>query len=63
MATILRFRAVGASMPPRLIKADRSRSAEIILFPGVRFERAVEERAVKPRSRRARERDTLKLDD
>ena len=41
----------------------RDRSAEIIIFPGIRFERATEPPAARPRGRRARERDMLSLDD
>lgn len=63
MATILRFKSAVASLPVRVSNSDRNGSAEIIIFPGVRFERMEEPPAARPRGRRARERDTLSLDD
>ena len=38
MATILEFRA-SSEKPPRKIRRRPRRSAEIVIFPGVRYER------------------------
>ncbi len=56
MATIVEFRA--ASRPRAVCSAGSS--AEIVLFPGVRYERWADEPSEK-RGRRARNRDTLEL--
>jgi hypothetical protein len=64
MATILEFRAQGARYPEFSDQRDRTRSAEVVIFPGVRYERDVEpEAAAKPRGRRTRQRDRLELDE
>ena len=57
-ATILDFPEMQA--PPRVRKSQRGRtSAEIVLFPGVRYERRADERAKHETPRI--ERDRLKL--
>lgn len=64
MASILEFRQ--PTLQARQVTATSEvRSADIVLFPGVRYERWTEadaESAEKPR-RRARRRDQLDLDD
>ena len=44
MATILEFRASSVK-PPRKIRRRNRRSAEIVIFPGVRYERWTEPQA------------------
>ena len=60
MATILEFRNETERVP---VKASRRRrrSAEIVIFPGVRYERHEEPPRATPGSGRRIERDTLKL--
>jgi hypothetical protein len=60
MATILEFRSDTEKIP---VKAPRRRrrSAEIVIFPGVRYERHEDPPATQPRPGRSIERDTLKL--
>lgn len=69
MASILEFRqpAFGSrqvTVKQVTVKSDAAASADIVLFPGVRYERWTEadEASAKPR-RRARRRDHLDLDD
>jgi hypothetical protein len=57
MATILEFRSDGEKVPLKLVRRKR-RSAEIVIFPGVRYERHDGEQGTSGRI----ERDTLKLD-
>jgi hypothetical protein len=61
MATILEFRSDGEKVPVKLVRRKR-RSAEIVIFPGVRYERRHDgEQSASGLSGRI-ERDTLKLD-
>jgi hypothetical protein len=62
MATILEFRAqsLKASGVDRL---GGSGSAEIVLFPGVRYERWSGDETEKPKSKKSRRRDRLELED
>ena len=57
MATILEFRSDAERVPMKLVRRKR-RSAEIVIFPGVRYERHDGEQGASGRV----ERDTLKLD-
>ena len=65
MATILEFRAQVARYPEFADQRDRTRSAEVVIFPGVRYERDVQPEAqpAKPRGRRSRQRDRLELEE
>lgn len=60
MATILQFHSDTDRVP---VKAGRRRrrSAEIVIFPGVRYERHEETAPVKSSAGQRVERDTLKL--
>jgi hypothetical protein len=60
MATILEFRH--GLKPGNARRNGFTTSAEIVFFPGVRYERWEEEPAAKPK-KRARHRDQLDLDD
>jgi hypothetical protein len=60
MASIVEFKRVGLYARPSP-SAQRG-SAEIVIFPGVRYERASDDKAEKPR-RRTRRRDRLDFDD
>lgn len=66
MATILAFRTV-ASKREEMHAGDQSASAEVILFPGVRYERWTELEAHAPRDaasvmrNRGKQRDVLEL--
>ena len=42
---------------------EQGRSADVVLFPGVRYERWTESAPAAKRGRRSRERDTLELAD
>lgn len=59
MATILEFRSDTEKVPAKGPRRRR-RSAEIVIFPGVRYERLEDPCPGKPARRRI-ERDTLKL--
>jgi hypothetical protein len=61
MATILEFRSDAEKVPVKLVRRKR-RTAEIVIFPGVRYERYVSEDAEAEAAPRV-ERDTLKLVD
>jgi hypothetical protein len=62
MATILEFKTVPKATAASVLAAyGAGQSAEIVLFPGVRYERHAEEAAVKPK-RGASRRDTLELE-
>lgn len=64
MASILEFRRSGCALRPHVGRTAAGASADIVIFPGVRYERLVDEPApAKPRARRARRRDRLDLDD
>ena len=63
MATIIEFRS-RSPLQERLAGSGSGGSADVVFFPGVRYERAepaVEEES--PRPRRSRQRDRLNLDD
>jgi hypothetical protein len=61
MATILEFRSAPRRKPASALTSQRSsRVAEIVLFPGVRYERPVEKAQAK-RKKSKRRRDTLEL--
>lgn len=63
MACILEFRKSPFRFRPLAAEPETPGSADIVLFPGVRYEREREEPApAKPR-RRARRRDRLDLED
>jgi hypothetical protein len=63
MATILEFRSDAEKVPVKLVRRKR-RTAEIVIFPGVRYERYVSEEAEAEAEAAPRiERDTLKLVD
>lgn len=62
MASILEFRR--SAIQVRTLTVERANgSADIVLFPGVRYERAEDDTAAKSRRKRARRRDHLDLDD
>lgn len=64
MASILEFRRSPFRYRPLIDQRGANSSADIVLFPGVRYERwSEEEAASKPRSRRSRRRDRLDLED
>jgi hypothetical protein len=64
MASILEFRRPGFMERPHTSRSTANASADVVLFPGVRYERHAEEpEPAKPRSRRSRRRDHLDLDD
>jgi hypothetical protein len=61
MAIILEFRGVPRRKPASTRAPHRSGNlAEIVLFPGVRYERPVEKANAKPKKSKRR-RDTLEL--
>ena len=64
MASILEFRPPTLEGRQAAVKAEATGSADIVLFPGVRYERWAEapSEAEAPR-RRVRRRDHLELDD
>ena len=59
-ATILEFRSDIEKVPAKGTRRRR-RSAEIVIFPGVRYERHDDSSAAKNGSGRTVERDTLEL--
>lgn len=64
MATILDFHVCGARRPRTESGETEKRGAEIVFFPGIRYERweeAAPEEA--PPAKRTRRRDTLDLDE
>lgn len=66
MASILEFRRPELRSGTARSSAGGGASADIVLFPGVRYERWDDEAAASasaPRSRPARRRDRLELDD
>ena len=63
MATILEFRPAGRMLSMPVLKSTRvNASAEVVFFPGVRYERWSEEAAAKPR-RRLKKRDKIEVND
>jgi len=62
MATILEFRTSIDEQPPRP-RRRKGRSAEIVIFPGIRYERWREKEAASDIGRAATVRDVLKLVD
>jgi hypothetical protein len=64
MASILEFRKSAFRFRPLNERSGAGVTADIVLFPGVRYERWGDEPSPdKSRSRRARQRDRLELDD
>jgi hypothetical protein len=63
MATILEFRVHAAKS--QILAAERGQglSAEVVIFPGVRYERHVEDQPATPRRSKSRQRDRLELDE
>ena len=61
MATILEFPARVARVQSPTSEAARQSCADIVIFPGIRYERETE--TAPKRSRRARHRDLLELED
>lgn len=63
MATIIAFKTAPKPITASVLAAyGAGQSAEIVLFPGVRYERHGEERANKSKKPRRSARDTLDLD-
>ncbi len=63
MASILEFRTGSVGARPSAVADGPRGTADIILFPGVRYERMTEEATPAPKSRsRRRRRDCLELD-
>jgi hypothetical protein len=62
MATILEFPARASGAQASVDRVVGQNAGEVVIFPGVRYERPTEA-AAKPRARRARQRDRLELDD
>jgi hypothetical protein len=60
MATILEFRSHTMREPAQ---HHAGGSAEIVLFPGVRYERWAEDSQPKPKAKKGRRRDMLELED
>jgi hypothetical protein len=60
MATILEFRSAPRPAPASQLAIEPGQMAEIVLFPGVRYERAEEEPAEPKRARR--QRDTIEIE-
>jgi hypothetical protein len=65
MATIIEFRSRSHLQERLATSGTRSESADVVFFPGVRYEREepVQESAPRTRGRRSRQRDRLDLDD
>lgn len=64
MASIIEFRRPGFMERSHTARNAANASADVVLFPGVRYERHAEQpEQVKPKSRRSRRRDHLDLDD
>ncbi len=61
MASVVEFKRVGLQVRPTSVAQQGS--AEIVLFPGVRYERASEETARGRTRRRSRQRDHLDFED
>lgn len=62
MASILEFRSLTANAKPRSAAEGTRGPADIVLFPGVRYERMAEDAAPEQKPRRATRRDRLELD-
>ena len=63
MATILEFRAHQSRSSSAAGRLAAGAGAEIVFFPGVRYERWSDEPQQKPRAKKTRRRDTLELED
>ena len=61
MATILEFRSAPRPAPASELAMEPGQMAEIVLFPGVRYERAEEEEPAKPKRTRRRH-DTIEIE-
>ncbi|WP_439542627.1 hypothetical protein [Hyphomicrobium sp.] len=61
MASVVEFKRVGLHARPT--SAAPQGSAEIVLFPGVRYERSIEETSRGRTRRRSRQRDHLDFED
>lgn len=63
MATILEFRSVARTEPASALAGrGLERVGEIVLFPGVRYERLPEKAEAKPKRGKSR-RDSIEIDD
>lgn len=63
MATILEFRAQSSKSSTVAGRLVVGAGAEIVFFPGVRYERWSEELPVRPKGKKIGRRDTLDLED
>ena len=64
MATILEFRSQVAKYPEFAERREQRQPGEVVIFPGVRYEREAEESApAKVRGKRLRQRDRLELEE
>jgi hypothetical protein len=64
MATILEFRANVAKYPEFAERRDPRQAGEVVIFPGVRYERDAEPASQsKTRGKRLRQRDRLELEE
>lgn len=64
MATILEFRAQSLRSPGTVIHHSGGTGAEIVFFPGVRYERwSDDETPARQKPRKSRRRDRLDLED
>jgi hypothetical protein len=64
MATIIEFRTRSQLQERLAASGSRGESADVVLFPGVRYEREEPAKeAPRSRGRRSRQRDRLDLDD
>jgi hypothetical protein len=63
MATILEFRDRSSKADAGAGKATRDGPADVVIFPGVRYERQSEPRPARARGRRSRQHDRLELED
>jgi len=62
MGTIIAFRAASGAGSARTDRQEAGRHAEVVVFPGVRYERRTDQTAT-PTRRGGRRRDELELDD
>jgi hypothetical protein len=63
MATILEFRDRSTRTDVTSGKTVRGGPAEVVIFPGVRYERYEEPRPARTKSRRSRQHDRIELED
>jgi hypothetical protein len=61
MATILEFRSAPRPAPASQFAMESGQMAEIVFFPGIRYERAEEEKTTKPKRTR-RQHDTIEIE-